>query len=118
MNPQPFDDPNWPRASAWLAGAHAENSLGKLAVLGAPLRLGSITQGRCDLAPAAVRDSLRKFSCYDIESDTDLHLIEAHDHGDLPLAETRLEDALAPLSQTIRNLGRAADAVIIIDGDT
>src|SRR5262245_58975441 len=117
MNPQPFDDPNWPRASAWLAGAHAENNLGKLAILGAPLRLGSITPGRCDLAPAAVRESLRKFSCYDLESDTDIHLIEAHDFGDLPLADTRLEDALAPLSQAVRDSGREVDAVIILGGD-
>src|SRR5262245_46265005 len=102
MNQQPFDDPNWPRASAWLAGTCAENTLGRLALLGRPRRLGSITPGRCDLAPAAVRESLRKFSCYDIESDTDISLIKALDLGDLPLADTTLEDACKPLSDAVR----------------
>jgi hypothetical protein len=67
MQKQITDDPYWPRASAWLAGEFAPSSSGGLAVIGAPLRLGSITPGRCDLAPAAVRAILRKFSVYDIE---------------------------------------------------
>ncbi|HKX33648.1 MAG TPA: arginase family protein [Blastocatellia bacterium] len=117
MNPIPFDDPLWPRAHAWLAGAGAEHRLGRLAVLGAPLRLGSITPGRCDLAPAAVREGLRRFSCYDIEADTDLHLIEARDLGDLPLADLRLEDAFLPLSRAVRNAIGGAEAVVIIGGD-
>jgi formiminoglutamase len=116
-NSQSFDDPNWPRASAWLAGECAENRLGRLAILGAPLRLGSITPGRCDLAPGAVRESLRKFSCYDIESDTDIHLIEARDLGDLPLADMTLEEALEPLSRAVASAIDEADAAVIIGGD-
>src|SRR5215468_4789782 len=97
MQIQQTDDPFWPRASTWLAGAHAENTRASLIVVGAPLRLGSITPGRCDLAPAAVRAILRKFSCYDIELDADLRMIEARDLGDLPLAEMSLEEAFGPL---------------------
>ncbi len=111
------DDPNWPRASAWLAGGRAETTLARLAVLGAPLRLGSITPGRCDLAPAAIRSILRKFSCYDIESEADLHLIEAHDLGDLPLADLRLEDAFDPLRDAIREALADADALVVLGGD-
>jgi formiminoglutamase len=111
------EDPFWPRASAWLAGTHADDTLGKLAVLGAPLRLGSITPGRCDLAPAAVRAILRKFSCYDIEANTDLHLLEARDLGDLPLSDSTLEDAFEPLSKSVRSALDEAHAVIIIGGD-
>jgi arginase family enzyme len=111
------DDPFWPRAAAWLSGAHAEQTLGALAVLGAPLRLGSITPGRCDLAPAAVRAILRKFSCYDIESDADLHLIEARDLGDLPLADLKLEDAFEPLRDAIRSALEDVDAVVVLGGD-
>jgi formiminoglutamase len=114
---QIHDDPNWPRASAWLSGVHAERTLGKLAVLGAPLRLGSITPGRCDLAPSAVRAALQKFSCYDIETDTDLHKLEALDLGDLPLAEKRLEDALEPPSSAVRNALVDAEAVVLLGGD-
>src|SRR5256885_53720 len=89
----PTDDPCWPRASAWRAGAHLENTLGKLAVLGAPVRRGSITPGRGDLAPEAVRQVLRRFSTYDIETDVDVRALALTDLGDLPLAEATLEEA-------------------------
>ncbi|HWQ33541.1 MAG TPA: agmatinase family protein [Blastocatellia bacterium] len=111
------NDPRWPRASAWLAGECDEQTIGRLAVLGAPVRLGSITSGRSDLAPQAVREALRKFSSYDIETDADLRMIEARDYGDLPLAEMRLEDALEPLSHAVRTALNETDATVIIGGD-
>jgi formiminoglutamase len=114
---QIHNDPYWPRASAWLSGTHTENTLGRLAVLGAPLRLGSITPGRCDLAPSAVRAALQKFSCYDIEADTDLHHLEARDLGDLALAETKPEDALEPLRNAVRSALDEADAIVLLGGD-
>jgi formiminoglutamase len=117
MQQQITDDPYWPRASAWLAGTHSETTLGRLTVLGAPLRLGSITPGRCDLAPSAVRAILRKLSCYDIEADTDLLLLEARDLGDLPLADARLEDAFEPLKVAVRRALAEADAIAVIGGD-
>jgi formiminoglutamase len=111
------DDPYWPRASAWLAGEFTASSSVALAVIGAPLRLGSITPGRCDLAPAAVRAILRKFSCYDIESDADLRSIGARDLGDLPLADLKLEEAFEPLREAVREALAGAEAVVIIGGD-
>jgi formiminoglutamase len=117
-NDQPGrDDLFWPRASAWLAGEFAASSSGGLAVIGAPLRLGSITPGRCDLAPAAVRSILRKFSCYDIESDVDLRRLAARDMGDLPLADLKPEGAFEPLRDAVRNALAGADAVVVIGGD-
>jgi formiminoglutamase len=117
MQKQTTDDPYWPRASAWLAGDFVTSSSGGLAVIGAPLRLGSITPGRCDLAPAAVRSILRKFSCYDIESDVDLRRLAARDLGDLPLADMKLEDAFEPLRDAVRDALAGADAVVVIGGD-
>src|SRR5207244_4200697 len=115
---QTSDDPFWPRASAWLAGACADKTVGKLAVLGAPLRLGSITPGRCDLAPEAVRAVLRKFSCYDVETDADLQMLLARDLGDLPLADAKLEDAFEPLRDGVcRAFDEAAAAVVVLGGD-
>ncbi len=112
-----MDDPNWPRASKWLAGQSAAQPLGSIAVLGAPMRLGSITPGRCDLAPPAVRAILRRFSCYDLEHDVDLHLLAARDLGDLDLADAKLEEAFAPLRDAVRRANQAADAVVILGGD-
>ena len=117
MQKQITDDLYWPRASAWLAGEFASSSSGGLAFIGAPLRLGSITPGRCDLAPSAVRSILRKFSCYDVESDVDLRSIGARDLGDLPLADLKPEDAFEPLREAVRNALAGAEAVVVMGGD-
>src|SRR5262245_8776791 len=112
------EDPDWPRASAWMAGECAGEPWGRLGVVGAPVRLGSITPGRCDLAPAAVREAMRKFSVYDLEAQTDLRLLRVEDRGDLPLADATLEQALAPLSEAVAaTLTGAADAAAILGGD-
>lgn len=117
MPTQPNEDPFWPRASAWLAGEHVDPPLGNLAVLGAPVRLGSVTPGRSDLTPQAVRDVLRRFSTYDIETDVDVRALRVSDQGDLPLAETTLEEALAPLRDAVNQATQQNDAVIVLGGD-
>ena len=115
---KPVDDPYWPRASAWFAGDRLNEVEGLLAVIGAPVRLGSITPGRSDLAPAAVREVLRRFSTYDIENDVDVRVLGISDLGDLPLANTTLEEAFEPLNTTVCTiLDMAADAVVILGGD-
>lgn len=117
MQKQPTDDPFWPRASAWLAGEFVPSSSISLAVIGAPLRLGSITRGRCDLAPDAVRAILRKFSVYDIESDVDLRRLEVRDLGNLDIAEAKIEDAFEPIKQAVSGAFKDADAVVLLGGD-
>jgi formimidoylglutamase len=117
MQKQITDDPFWPRASAWLAGEFVPSSSISLAVIGAPLRLGSITSGRCDLAPDAVRAILRKFSVYDIESDVDLRRLEVRDLGNLDIAEARIEEAFEPIKQAVSGAFKNADAVVLLGGD-
>jgi formiminoglutamase len=117
MQPSILDDPFWPRASAWLAGESFAQPLGNLAVLGAPVRLGSVTPGRSDLAPQAMREVLRRFSTYDIETDVDVRALAVNDYGDLPLAELKLEDALLPLTAVVQQATQKADAVVILGGD-
>lgn len=117
MQKQITDDPFWPRASAWLAGEFTPSSSIGLAVIGAPLRLGSITPGRCDLAPDAVRAILRKFSVYDIESDVDLRRLEVRDLGNLDIAEAKIEAASEPIKQAVGGAFKDADAVVLLGGD-
>jgi len=111
------DDPNWPRASAWLAGTHSADPACRLAVLGAPLRLGSITPGCTDLAPAAVRSILDRMSTFDLESDRDLNRIAAIDRGDLAVADIAPADALGPLAAAVRGALAEADALALLGGD-
>ena len=110
-------DPNWPRASAWLAGTHSADPACRLAVLGAPVRLGSITPGRTDLAPAAVRSILDRMSTYDLESDRDLNRVAASDRGDVALADIAPADALVPLAAAVRGALAEADALALLGGD-
>lgn len=110
------DDPSWPRASAWLAG-DTGTPLRRLSVLGAPVRLGSITPGRCDLAPAAIRAGLDKYSSYDVESDSDLRAVCVRDLGDLPLADAAPEEAIGPIADAVARALSGADAVALLGGD-
>lgn len=117
MQSSNFEDPYWPRASAWLAGEHSQETIGTLAILGAPMRLGSITPGRCDLTPEAVRAILRKFGCYDVESGVNLHHLAVRDFGDMELSFANLEEAFEPLSKAVQSATAEADATVIIGGD-
>lgn len=111
------DDPHWPRASAWIEGAHADDVRGRLAILGAPLRLGSITPGRCDLAPQAIRKALARFSTYDIEHDIELQQLAVSDAGDLDLSDARPEEAFAPLAEAVRAALQTSNALVLLGGD-
>lgn len=110
------DDPHWPRASDWLAGSHAPHPRRRLAVLGVPLHLGSISPSRADLAPSAIREALQRYSTWDGETKGDVEVVAAEDHGDLPLADAEPEKAVEPVGEAMRGLDRA-DAVILLGGD-
>ena len=114
MSVRLLHDPDWPRASAWLAGQQAGNGL---AVLGAPLRLGSITPGRCDLAPQAIRDALARFSSYDVAADADLRELNVRDFGDLDLSGASPEAAFAPVAAGVRDALSNARALVLLGGD-
>ncbi len=110
-------DPSWPRASEWLGGWHAPFAQRKLSVLGVPSNTGSITPGRCDLAPAAVRESLYRFSTYDIEFGDDLASIAAYDRGDLDVARVGVAEAFQPIVEGVQDASKAADALVLLGGD-
>ena len=110
-------DEEWHRASAWLAGEHFSGTAGRLQLIGAPLRLGSITPGRTDLAPQAIRGILHKMSSFDVEHGLDLRRLVLDDAGDLPLAGLSPEDAFRPLCSRLQELSPACDALILLGGD-
>jgi formiminoglutamase len=53
-----------------------------VALLGAPMEAGSVSPGRCDLAPEIVRRTLKRVSTYDLVEAIDLDL-PVHDAGDI-----------------------------------
>lgn len=115
--PSTPSDPLWPRASAWLAGHHARYAQGKLAILGVPSASGSLTPGRCDLTPAAVREALQRFSTYDLENGVDLESVVVRDHGDLAVAKVGLADSFQTIADHVRTAAQSVDAAILLGGD-
>lgn len=117
MSPTMFSDPFWPRASAWLAGTHAADVKRRISILGAPVARGSITPGRCDLAPAALRAALQRFTTYDIETGGDLERVAATDHGDLAVAGLSPSEAFQTVKEGVFNALVGADALFLLGGD-
>ncbi|HVM12417.1 MAG TPA: agmatinase family protein [Actinomycetota bacterium] len=108
------DDPNWPRSSAWLSGDRDRARTAAIAVLGVPIRRGSISGGRFDLAPGAVRSALGRFSTWDGERD--LGAVRAVDLGDLDVASQTVEEARHTIERSIGEApGRAP--LVLLGGD-
>lgn len=110
-----FHDPNWPRAGAWLSGEVPGGGLGRLAVTGAPANRGSITPGRCDLAPAATRAALYQYSTFDLEFERNVADLLVEDFGDLPIADRAPEAAYPAVFDAVTR--SAAPATILLGGD-
>jgi formiminoglutamase len=88
-----------------------------VALIGAPLGLGSITPGRCDLAPETVRAAMKRMSVYDLETGTDLSTLRIFDDGDLSLEALQPADSLAPMIERISPLTQQHELTIVLGGN-
>jgi formiminoglutamase len=87
----------WPNLSELLVAADTEAPVG---LVGAPLAAGSVTAGRCDLAPARLRETLRRIGRYDVETRAELGSRIA-DHGDASIAGLSIEDATPIIQRAV-----------------
>lgn len=81
---------------SWKSIADLIGSEGQVAILGAPMEAGSVTPGRCDLAPETLRKALRRFSTYDVERGSEL-FFAIHDLGDVPVSGLSPADGFKPI---------------------
>ena len=88
----------WPNLSDLLVDKAADAPVG---LVGAPLDAGSVTPGRCDLAPGLLRATLRRIGLYDVETGKELSTAIA-DHGDVPIAGLSIEEATPPMVAACR----------------
>ena len=72
-----------------------------VALVGAPMEAGSVTPGRCDLAPGVIRRTLRRFSTYDVETRAELSL-RLRDTGDADVVGVMPADGFAPVLDAVR----------------
>jgi formiminoglutamase len=117
MSGSVFFDARWPRASRWLAGDHAPEAPRSLDVIGAPSCLGSITKGRCDLAPAAIRRALERFSTYNPVNGADVRQIRVHDCDDLPIAAQMPAESFPAIRDAVARRVHEETAVALLGGD-
>jgi formiminoglutamase len=93
-----------------LIGDHPDASV---AIVGAPLNERSLTPGRCDLAPAALRAVLPRFSVYDVETGLDLSGLRIHDAGDVTLKALSPTDAFEPVRDAVKAQSHRALTVLV-----
>ena len=103
----------WPNLQDLLVPATEPAPIG---LVGAPLAAGSVTPGRCDLAPGELREVLRRIGRYDIDTGNLLDVAVA-DHGDLPLDGLSIEEATAPIRAAVAGSVARHRLTLLIGGN-
>jgi arginase family enzyme len=103
----------WPNLSDLVSTSHGEAPVG---LVGAPLASGSVTPGRCDLAPGLLRQTLRRIGRYDIESGRELSTKVA-DRGDVAIDGLSIEDATPHIREAVAASAGAHSLTLLVGGN-
>jgi formiminoglutamase len=103
----------WPNLSDLIVPATGAAPVG---LVGAPLAAGSVTPGRCDLAPAELRGVLRRIGRFDIDTGRELGSRIA-DSVDLPLDGLSIEEATAPIRHAVAESVAHHELTLLIGGN-
>ena len=104
---------SWPNLADLLVAPGADAPVG---LVGAPLAAGSVTPGRCDLAPATLRKTLRRTGLFDIENGRELSSLVA-DHGDAAIDGMTIEQATAPIRDAVAASVAGHQLTLLIGGN-
>lgn len=104
---------SWPNLSDLLVGADRQAPIG---LVGAPLAAGSVTPGRCDLAPALLRATLRRIGRFDIQTGRELASLVA-DHGDASIDGMTIEQATGPIRDACAASVAAHPLTLLVGGN-
>jgi formiminoglutamase len=77
---------------------------------------GSVTPGRCDLAPETVRRALRRFSTYDVETEREIGL-SVRDAGDVPVQGVSPADGFEAIRAAVEAETRTHDLTLLLGGN-
>src|SRR3954467_9031941 len=103
----------WPNLSELIAPGGFGSPVG---LLGAPLAAGSVTPGRCDLAPALLRQTLRRIGRYDVETGRELQT-KVTDRGDVEIAGLSIEEATPHLRDAVAASVAEHQLTLLIGGN-
>src|SRR6185295_13518609 len=99
-----------------IADLIVDDANAPVAMLGAPMEAGSVTPGRCDLAPSVVRRALKRFSTFDLATGIDLGL-PIRDAGDVPVNGVTPADGFVPIRDAVAACVRGHGLTILIGGN-
>jgi len=88
----------WPNLSDLIVGVE---TTAPVSLVGVPLAAGSVTAGNCDLAPALLRQTLRRIGRYDVETGRELSA-RITDRGDVEITGLSIAEATVPISEAVR----------------
>ena len=103
----------WPNLAELLVGTETQTPVG---LVGAPLAAGSVTPGGCDLAPALLRQTLRRIGRYDIETGREISTRIA-DRGDVEIAGLSIEQATGPIRDAIQFSASLHELTLLVGGN-
>jgi len=105
---EPSEALGW-RSVGDLVGNHPD---APVALIGAPLNERSLTPGRCDLGPKALRAVLPRLSTYDVETGLELE-VRVHDAGDVALKAVSPADAFEPVRDAVAAQAHRALTILV-----
>ena len=104
---------SWPNLSELVSTAVANAPVG---LVGAPLAAGSVTPGRCNLAPPLLRETLRRIGRYDIETGRELSSLVL-DHSDAPVEGLSIENATPLIRDKVGASVEAHQLTLLVGGN-
>lgn len=99
-----------------IADLLTDDATAPVALLGAPMEAGSVTPGRCDLAPGAVRKAMKQISTYDLVEALEIE-VAVHDAGDVAVQGLIPADGFAPIRDAVAALTARHDLTLLIGGN-
>jgi arginase family enzyme len=103
----------WPNLSDLIVGTETTAPVG---LVGAPLAAGSVTTGQCDLAPALLRQTLRRIGRYDVETRRELST-QITDRGDVEINSLSIEEATGPITESVRVSTAIHQLTLLVGGN-
>ena len=104
---------SWPNLTDLIVAAETQAPVG---LVGAPLAAGSVSPGRCDLAPALLRATLRRLALYDVETASEL-ASKIADHGDVAIEGMTIEQATAPIREACAASLQRHELTLLVGGN-
>ncbi len=99
-----------------IADLIVDDAAAPVALLGAPMDAGSVTPGRCDLAPDAVRRALKRLSTYDLVESLEIETA-LRDAGDVPVRGVMPVDGFAPIRDVVSECVGRHDLTLLVGGN-